>query len=130
MPTAANREKIEALKLLSDSPGGQLDLVLDYIKKDRNTEVLLAAIRTAGSFDTAKSRKILIERFQRCQAKNGQSDPGALIRIEIIKALRPNLIVDDVNLLCSATLTYEYRPAESAGELRATGLVSLHDIDP
>ncbi len=129
MADRAWRERLERLRALDGEPDVQLQYALNLVAKERNPEVLRAAIDVLAGGQDPAVRPALLARYEYCDANGVRRDPGGTIRIAILRALRPIALPEDASVLERAVTTYEFLYGEAAGDLRAEGLLALSDLD-
>ena len=91
-----------------------------------STRVALGVLIAAPS---VALRPLLLAKYAACDADGVKHDPGGLIRIALLEALRPLVLPDDTALLERAATTYEFLYGEATGDLRAAALLVLDDAD-
>lgn len=125
---------VERLRALADQPEAQVAYALDLLGRERGIQVVsaaLAVVRAAPPRPAA--RPVLIQVYAYYDADGVKRDPGCDLRVAVLTALQPLVQGDDADLAERAVTTYEFLPptrAESAGELRAAGLLLLAGLDP
>lgn len=117
------------LRRLADRPEEQAALALRLVEKERNAEVVLAALAVLAERDDPAVRPVLLARYAWYEASGARRDPGAPVRAATLTALRPVVRGEDIPLLERACMTYEFLYGEAAAELRAAGLLTLHRVD-
>ena len=130
LPAEKHLEKIAQLHGQADTPEQQAAAAKRLFETDKNVDVVLAALRVLELRKHPELRHILLRRYAYYDAHGVRRDPGAVLRKAILDALRAVLAFDDRALLERAATTYEFLFGEAAGDLRASALLALNDLDP
>jgi hypothetical protein len=88
-----------------------------------------AALKVLTARPPADLRTLLLAKYAACDADGVKRDPGGLIRIQLLGALRPLALPEDTPLLERAAATYEFLFGEATGDLRAAALLALNEAD-
>lgn len=123
-------DPLARLRSLAATPDEQAAYALKLAGNQRNSDVLLAALAVLAEWSAPAARPVLRERYDWYQAGGSRRDAGGVVRIAILRALRPVATREDAPLFVRAATTYEYTYGEAAGDLRAAGLLSLSEVDP
>lgn len=115
--------------MLAVEPEEQVRYATALLGRERNPEVVAAAVRVLGGAQDAALRPVLLAKYHYLDANGTRRDAGGMLRAAILEALRPILTREDVTLLERAATTFEFLYGEAAGDLRAAGLVVLGDVD-
>jgi hypothetical protein len=125
---------VERLRALAEQPDEQARLALALLERERGIQVVSAALAVVLAVPPRPAaRPILLRLYDHYDADGVKRDPGCDLRVAILTALQPLVQGDDAALAERALTTYEFLPptrAESAGELRAAGLLLLAGLDP
>ncbi|MDQ5853587.1 MAG: hypothetical protein M3380_16250 [Chloroflexota bacterium] len=120
---------MERLQNLAATPDEQATYALRLLEKERDVDVLLAALAVIAEREDPMLRPALLRRYAYCDTNGVRRDPGGTVRIAILRALRPIALPEDVALFKRAVSTYEFLYGEATGDLRAEGLLALDDAD-
>lgn len=97
----------------------------------RDLEIVRYVIDALSGEESPALRDDFLQKYAWCQAQPHRRDGGGFIRAALVRALKPVSSPEDSALFQQAILTYEMDgPTEVCGDLRASGLVALNDIDP
>lgn len=129
MATESYHRKIARMEAMALDPSAQAEYASELVRRERNPEAVVAAIRVLGRMGDDRYWPTLRERYWHCDANGQRRDQGGGIRTEIVYALRSNLSQEDGPLLERAVTTWEVLFGESASDLRAAGLVVLNELD-
>src|SRR5690242_18678415 len=125
---------VERLRALADRPDEQTRYALDLLAKEHGIQIVSAALAVIlAAPPRPAARPILLQVYAYYDADGVKRDPGCDLRVAVLTALQPLAQGDDADLAERAVTTYEFLPptrAESAGELRAAGLLLLAGLDP
>lgn len=121
--------KIERLQALTTQPNQQAKYAAQLLAKERDRAAIQAAIVVLAAGDNPGLRPLLLRRYEDCDRDGVRRDPGGVIRIALLEALRPLARPDDVALLERAATTYEFLYGEATGDLRAAALLTLNEVD-
>ncbi len=125
---------VERLRALADRPDEQVRVALDLLAKEHGIQVVTAALAVVlAAPPRPAARPVLLQVYAYYDADGVKRDPGCALRVQVLQALEPLVQGDDADLAERAVTTYEFLPptrAESAGELRAAGLLLLAGLDP
>src|SRR5688572_18821090 len=107
----------------------------DLVASEKDPFVLRSALAALDGEVLPAHRAKFIARYRELAKSGPKGDPGAGLRIGLLKALRPLLRDDDLPLLDEALATYEFLPgpgppSDSAQGLRAEALLAMADRDP
>ena len=120
---------LQELQRLADRPADQAALAVRLVEKERNAEVVLAAVKVLAERADPAARPALLGKYAWYEANGARRDPGGHVRAAILVALRPVVQPADVPLLERAAATYEFLFGEAAAELRAAALLTLNRVD-
>ena len=129
MTRAQHNTALAELRGLAASPDQQAARALQLVERERNVEVVLAALAVLARRDDPALRPLYLRRYAYYDSNGVRRDPGGTLRIALLKALRPYALPDDAALGERAATTSEYLYGEAAGDLRAAGLLVLNDAD-
>src|SRR6266700_3383637 len=118
---------------LADQPGTQARYALELLDQERGNQVVSAALDIVTAAATSEARPVLLRLYDYYDAAGIKRDAGSYLRSAILGALLAIADPADWTLAEHATKTYEFLPPgreESAGTLRAAGLVLLSQLDP
>ena len=130
MASSQNAARLGRLTSLARTPDQQADYAASLLDKERDIEVVLAALDVLAARKDFRFRPALLRKYQYCDHNGVRRDPGGNVRIAVLRALRPLAQRDDLSLLERAVSTYEFLYGEAAGDLRAIGLLLLNEVDP
>ncbi len=120
---------LRKIEELTNDPGARAGYAATLVEKAKDPQAVTAAVKVLGESGDERYRRVLLGRYERCDARGPRRDPGGTIRAAILQALRPISLPEDVPLLEHAVTTYEFLYGEEAGDLRAAGLLALNDLD-
>ncbi len=118
---------------LADQPGEQAHYALELLDQERGNQVVSAALDIVTAAASPEARPVLLRLYDYYDAAGIKRDAGSYLRSVILGALLSIADPADWTLAEHATKTYEFLPPgreESAGTLRAAGLVLLSRLDP
>ena len=125
---------VQRLRDLADRPDEQAHYALDLLGRERGIQTVSAALAVVlAAPPRPAARPLLLGLYAYYDADGVKRDPGCDLRVTVLTALQPLVQGDDAALAERALTTYEFLPpthAESAGELRAAGLLLLAGLDP
>ena len=125
---------VQRLRDLADRPDEQARYALDLLGREHGIQTVSAALAVVlAAPPRPAARPILLGLYAYYDADGVKRDPGCDLRVTVLTALQPLVQGDDAALAERALTTYEFLPpthAESAGELRAAGLLLLAGLDP
>ena len=121
---------LNQLTSLARSPNEQGDYAASLLDKERDIEVVLAALAVLAAREDVRFRPVLLRKYQYCDHNGVRRDPGGSVRIAVLRALRPIAPHDDIPLLERVVSTYEFLYGEAAGDLRAIALLLLNEVAP
>jgi hypothetical protein len=112
-----------------------VDFAAELVATEEDPFVLRSALAALDGEVLPGRRSQFLARYRELAKSGPKADPGAALRIGLLKALRPLLQNDDLPLLEEALNTFEYIPgpgpaSESAQILRAEALLAMADRDP
>jgi hypothetical protein len=129
MARAQDKTTLAELRGLAESPDEQAAYALRLVERQRNVEVVLAALAVLMKRDDPALRPLYLRRYAYYDSNGVRRDPGGTLRIALLKALRSYVLPEDAPLAERAATTYEYLYGEAAGDLRAAGLLVLNEAD-
>jgi hypothetical protein len=132
MPAKRIASRLAALQA-ADSPSERLALALDILEHEAELRAVRAAVDVVAQQPTPQARPRLLARYAWFAENGVRRDPGTLMRVALLHALRPLATHSDTPLLEQAAATYEYLPpgrSEEASPLRSAALVVLAEVDP
>ncbi|MEX0782977.1 MAG: hypothetical protein WD557_10030 [Dehalococcoidia bacterium] len=129
------RRKLDRLTALSINRPRMVAFAAELVATEKDPFVLRSALAALDGEALPTHRTKFLARYRELARSGPKGDPGAGLRIGLLKALRPLLRDDDLPLLEEALNTYEYipgpgPPSESAQGLRAEALLAMADRDP
>ena len=130
MASSQSADRLNRLASLVRSPDEQADYAASLLDKERNVEVVLAALAVLAAREDYCFRPVLLRKYAYCDHNGVRRDPGGNVRIAILRALRPITQHDDIPLLERAVSTYEFLYGEAASDLRAIALLLLNEVAP
>ncbi len=130
MASSQSADRLNRLASLVRSPDEQADYAASLLDKERNVEVVLAALAVLAAREDFRFRPVLLRKYEYCDHNGVRRDPGGNVRIAILRALRPITQHDDIPLLERAVSTYEFLYGEAASDLRAIALLLLNEVAP
>jgi hypothetical protein len=128
---ATKVERLEALRTAA-TPETKSAVAAGLLDPRHGLEVVRAALSALIAWPEPAARPALCRLFDHYAENGVRRDPGAYVRSQILRALRPIALPADVALALRAANTYEYPPPafkEEAALLRAGALVLLADLD-
>jgi hypothetical protein len=125
-PDDAKIARLRALETGSDAQWRYAAGSLAALRTPDAVRIFLAVLTTRLS---GELRDLLLAKYAYCNADGIKRDPGGLVRIQLLEALRPLVRSEDVPLLERAATTYEFLYGEATGDLRAAGLLALNEAD-
>lgn len=129
MTAASHAAKLDQLRRLAGVPAEQAAFAARLLERERNAEVVLAALAALAGAGDPTWRPALLRAYAHYDANGPRRDPGGAVRAAILRALRPVALPEDVPLLERAATTYEFLFGEAAGDLRAVALLALDAVD-
>jgi hypothetical protein len=134
MPRRTTRSRTQDdLALLSRLVGRErLDHAVRVVEQSAVADVVVEAVRALDEESDPRLRRCVVARAL-ALADSPADDPGCLLRVVLLRALRGASERADVPLLERAATTFEFLrpgPREVAGDLRRIALLCLHDVDP
>ena len=126
---ATSQSKLDQLRRLADHPAEQVAHAARLVARERDPQVVLAALAALADHPDPVHRPLLRERYEHYEQRSGRRDQGGALRAAIARALASIATADDVPLLERAATTYEFLYGEAAGDLRAAGLLALYRVD-
>lgn len=129
MTGAKARATLERLRGLAATPDEQVAYALRLLDRERNVEVLRAALDLLAARGDPALRPAFLRRYDYYDRDGVRRDPGGTLRIALLHALRPLARPEDAALLERAATTYEFLYGEATGDLRAAGLLALNEVD-
>ena len=124
-------ERLERLRNAPD-PAAKAATAVELLEPRYGLEVVRAALQALVAYRHPPARPALRRLYSYFAEKGVARDPGAFVRSQILRALRPLALPEDIPLLLAALNTYEYPPPsfkEEAALLRAGALVILAELD-
>jgi hypothetical protein len=121
--------KIAALQVLPPGSPEQVRAATTLLRDGRTVDAISAALVVLRPANPPGLRAALLAKYAERDADGVKRDPGGLIRIALLEALRPLALPDDTPLLERATQTYEFLFGEATGDLRSAGLLALNEVD-
>ena len=124
---------LQRLRDLAGQPEEQFRYALELLDKEHSLRVVPSALAVVAAHPAPAARPVLLRLYDYYAADGVKRDPGCEMRVAVLQALRPITQLDDRALAERALQTYEFLPptrSESAGGLRAAGLLVLDDLDP
>jgi hypothetical protein len=112
-----------------------VDFAAELVATEKDPFVLRSALAALDGEALPGHRSKFLARYRELAKSGPKGDPGAVLRIGLLKALRPLLRDDDLVLIEEALTTYEYLPgpgppSESAQGLRAEAVLAMANRDP
>jgi hypothetical protein len=129
MTADARAGKLEQLRRLAAAPAEQAAFAAQLLERERNPEVVLAALAVLAAAGDPAWRLALLRAYAHYDANGPRRDPGGAVRAAVLRALRPVALPEDAPLLERAAATYEFLFGEAAGDLRAAALLALAAVD-
>lgn len=127
--TSPDAAKIARLHALADQPVAQVRYAAQMLESARIPDAVRAALAVLTARAPGDLRALLLAKYRYCDADGVKRDPGGLIRILLLGALRPLVLPEDTALLERAATTYEFLFGEATGDLRAAALLTLNEAD-
>ncbi len=129
------RRKLDRLTALSIDRPRMVEFAVELEAAEKDPFVLRSALSALEGEVLPSHRAKFLARYRELAKTGPKGDPGAALRVGLLKALRPLLRDDDLPLLEDALSTCEYipgpgPPSESAQGLRAEALLAMADRDP
>jgi hypothetical protein len=131
MPPKKIKSRLAELEA-AESPTERLAIALEILEHEAELRAVRAAVTAVAQQPTAEARPRLLARYDWFAANGVRRDPGTLMRVALLQALRPLATPADLPLLEHAASTYEYLPpgrSEEASPLRSAALVVLAEVD-
>lgn len=128
---SSKAERLARLRSAPD-PADKAAAAVELLEPRYGLEVVRAALHALVAYSHPPARPALRRLYGYYAEKGVARDPGAFVRSQILRALRPLALPEDIPLLLGALNTYEYPPPsfkEEAALLRAGALVILADLD-
>lgn len=125
-PDTAKVARLQALPVGSAAQVRAASVLLQTARTLEATQIALGVLTAAPSVEL---RPLLLAKYAACDADGVKNDPGGLIRIVLLQALRPLVLPEDTALLERAASTYEFLFGEATGDLRAAALLVLNEAD-
>ncbi|HEX5505765.1 MAG TPA: hypothetical protein VFW96_24320 [Thermomicrobiales bacterium] len=129
MTAARARATLERLRGLAATPTEQAAYALRLLDRERNVEVLRAALDLLAARTDPAFRPAFLRRYAHDDQDGARRDPAGTLRIALLQALRPLARPEDAALFARAATTYEFLYGEATGDLRAAGLLALNEAD-
>ncbi|HET8625937.1 MAG TPA: hypothetical protein VFL91_00860 [Thermomicrobiales bacterium] len=123
------RATLERLRGLAAAPDEQVAYALRLLDRERNVEVLRAALDLLAARADPALRPAFLRRYAHHDQDGTRRDPGGTLRIAFLHALRPLARPEDAALCERAATTYEFLYGEATGDLRGAGLLVLNEVD-
>jgi hypothetical protein len=127
--TSPDAARVARLHALADQPVAQARYATQLLGEARIPDAVAAALAVLTARPPADLRALLLAKYRACDADGVKRDPGGLIRIQLLGALRPLALPEDTSLLERAAATYEFLFGEATGDLRAAALLALNEAD-
>jgi hypothetical protein len=130
---ARQQETLQRLHRLADQPDEQVRFALHLLDRQRGRLVISQALAIVSAAAVPEARPPLLRLYDSYDEAGIKRDVDGSLRSAILTALEPIAHALDRSLAERAAMTFEFLPPkheESAGELRAAGLVLLKRIDP
>lgn len=127
------RQSVREIRDHIESLSGQerLNSALETMNSSRDLEIVRYVIDVLREEESSALRVAFLQKYEWCQSQPRRRDGGGFIRATLIRALKPISAPEDTALFQKAILTYEMDgPTEVCGDLRASGLLALNDLDP
>ena len=127
------QETLHRLRSLIHQPDEQVQDALELLERERGKQVVSEALAVLDHRPIPQARPILLRLYAHYDEAGVKRDAGGDLRTALLGALLSIADTRDQALAERALTTYEFLPPtreESAGGLRAAGLVLLHNLDP
>lgn len=129
------RRKLDRLTALSIDRPRMVEFAAELVATEKDPFVLRSALAALDGEVLPGHRTKFLSRYRELTKSGPKGDPGAGLRIGLLKAMRPLLRDDDIPVLEEALNTYEFLPgpgpaSDSAQGLRAEAVLAMADRDP